>query len=240
MDSNDFNSESRESELAEAGRDVVRSAAGRVFAPQTLRARVERERARAGGRGSRDESGARRPARPRILLGGAAACAAAVALALLLASPGGTPAGPSVVQAAELSTRPPTAPAPADDPARPWLLRTAEQGIPYPYWEYRFGWAASGARIDHLRGREATTVFYDDAHGRRLGYTILSGKRIAPPAGARRVVKGQTTLYVLTRGGRTIVTWTRAGHTCVIGAPAAVPATRLVALASWQGGARRT
>jgi hypothetical protein len=240
-DSQRFDDESREAELADAGRDLVRSATAQVFAPADLRARVEsarrarripRPRIAFGGR-------ARRIPRPRIVGGAAAACAAAAAIALLLASPGG-PAAPSVVRAAELSTRPATAPAPVDDTARPWLLLTSEEGVAYPYWEDRFGWRASGVRIDRLAGREATTVFYEDARGRRLGYTILSGKRVAPPSDARRVAHGGTTLYLLKRGGRTIVTWIRAGHTCVIGAPAGVPAARLVALAAWQGGASRT
>jgi hypothetical protein len=38
---------------------------------------------------------------------------------------------------------------------------------------------------------------------------------------------------VLTRAGRTTVTWTQAGHTCVIDAPATVAAAELVTLAAW-------
>jgi len=60
----------------------------------------------------------------------------------------------------------------------------------------------------------------------------VAGAPLAAAAG-RDVIRGATRYRVLTRAGRTTVTWTQAGHTCVIGAPAAVAPARLVALAAW-------
>ena len=85
-------------------------------------------------------------------------------------------------------------------------------------------------RVD---GRETRTVFYVRG-GRRVAYSIVSGGALAWPEEARRTVRGGTTLRYLQRGDRTIVTWSRAGHTCVLTA-ADVPHTQLLELAAWDG-----
>jgi hypothetical protein len=72
--------------------------------------------------------------------------------------------------------------------------------------------------------------------GARLAYTILGGEAIPEPNGARQVNVRDTTLYVMNRDDRRIVVWDRAGHTCVMSAPAAVPRERLLDLAAWDAG----
>jgi hypothetical protein len=212
-------------QLAELGRSLVQAAVADVRAPLALRERIEADRVRA------------RPAlrRRRLRLGGSfAALAAAALLAVVLASPGGGPAGPSVAQAAELGSLSPTAPAPSPDPAHRGLLKRSLDGVAYPSWVERFPWKASGVREDRLSGRRALTVFYDDPAKVRIGYTIIAGKALDEPAGpAER--HGAERYVVVRRGARTFVTWRRGGHTCILSGPASVPPARLLALASWSG-----
>jgi hypothetical protein len=205
-------------------RDAVRAAALEVAAPVALRARVESAR----------RAGAPRRRRRKLALGGAlAAAAAAVALALVLTLPGDVPGGPTVVEASELAARPPTMPAPARDSGRPKLLTTRVEGIPYPYWD-DIHWEASGSRVDGLHGRRVTTVFYDRGP-KRVGYQIIPGKRVAPPVSTRQETVGGTVFRSFRAGPRTIVTWVRGDHTCVLSGTD-TPREVLVKLASWNGG----
>jgi hypothetical protein len=211
--------------LAELGRSLVHAAVAETRAPLALRERIEADRARA------------RPVlrRRRLALGGSlAGLAAAALLAVILASPVSGPAGPSVVQAAELATLPATGAAPSVDPAHHGLLKRSVGGVSYPSWQYQFPWRATGAREDQLHGRRAVTVFYDSPAHVRIGYTIVSGKVLGEPAG-RAWRHGAERYVVLRRGSRTVVTWRRGGHTCVLSGPAGVPSERLLALASWSG-----
>jgi hypothetical protein len=160
--------------------------------------------------------------------------AAAALLVIVLASPNGTPGGPTVVQAADLAARPATEGAPPVDPARPGLLKRSVQGVEYPSWQDEFPWRASGAREDTLEGRHVVTVFYANPKGAKLAYSIVTGKPLPEPSG-RSFQSGDEHYVVLKHGARTVVTWRRGGHTCVIAAPASVPTTKLVALASWSG-----
>ncbi|MDX6655883.1 MAG: hypothetical protein QOH62_676 [Solirubrobacteraceae bacterium] len=214
-----------EEALAELGRSLVQAAVAETHAPLALRERIEADRARA------------RPAlrRRRLALGGSlAGLVAAALLAVILASPASGPAGPSVVQAAELATLPATGPAPSVDPAHHGRLKRSVGGVSYPSWQYEFPWRASGVREDQLHGRHAVTVFYDSPAHVRIGYTIVAGKALGEPAGP--VWRHGAERYVLLRrGSRTVVTWRRGGNTCVLSAPAGVPSERLLALASWSG-----
>jgi hypothetical protein len=190
-------------------------------APQRLRERVEQERERA-----------RRPARRRRMsLGGALAGAAAAAvLAVALLLPGGA-GGPSVVEAAELAQRPATAAAP--QPGPPKLLDASAFGLPFPDWAEKFGWEASGRRVDEIDGRRAVTVFYEK-EGKEIAYTIVSGDALdAPDPSAAATREGTSILYVR-EGERTIVTWERGGRTCILSGTG-VPATKLLDLAGWKG-----
>jgi anti-sigma factor RsiW len=121
---------------------------------------AERERAPLGvrirHRALKTRPRPRRPIARRLVLGLAGPAAA---LALLLALLGGGQGSLTVARAATLAARPALA-AVAEPPdhsvALPQLRRA---GLPFPYWEDRFGWRATGVRTDHIGGRTATTVF---------------------------------------------------------------------------------
>jgi hypothetical protein len=200
--------------------DALRSA--NLGAPASLRAGIVAERERG-----------RRPAHPRRLgVGGAiAAVAAAGVLALLLALPGGA-GSPTVVEASELAELPPTGAAPQSDGAG--RLAVDAFGLPFPDWAPGFGWRAAGVRRDEIDGRDAVTVFYEKG-GRRIAYTVVSGDRIDPPAGAASTMRAATRLSYLDDRGRPIVTWEREGLTCILSGEG-VPRGVLLDLAAWQSG----
>jgi anti-sigma factor RsiW len=188
-------------ELQHRLRDQRRAVAAARWAAQRERAPLA---VRVRHRALRSRRRSRRPAflrRPRLRLGlglGLAGPVAAVALAVTLI--GGAEPGLTVAQAAALATRPALAavPEPADRSTTLPGLRAA--GLPFPYWEDRFGWRATGTRTDRIGGRLLTTVFYRrGAQG--IAYTIVSGTPLAASPGAT---------------GPNTVTWLRYGHTCVL------------------------
>jgi anti-sigma factor RsiW len=191
-------------------------------APAGLRARVQAARPSRGT-----------AARRRIAYGGAFAGSLAVlALALALLLPAGTPGGPSVSAAAALATRGPTQPAPAPDPARPAArLQANVDDVYFPNWVSSFGWRALGERTDRLDGRLAETVYYRWG-SERLAYTIVAAPALAEPAAPRTSVGG-TEMRTLTLDGRLVVTWRRAGDTCVLSGTG-VTAAELQKLAAWK------
>ncbi|HEY3020362.1 MAG TPA: hypothetical protein VGJ32_09220 [Solirubrobacteraceae bacterium] len=205
-----------------------------VRAPDALRARIEAERAArrarrrapAGGLGLRLAAAA-----------GVVALAAAVVLVIgLLGGGSGRLAGPSVAQAAEAALRPSRGPAPAEDVRHPVLVRAGIAGLRFPYWDDEFGLQAVSMRRDRLGGREAMTVEYRTRRV-RVGYTIVGGRPLAVPDGARRLRRGVLPLAVLRHAGAAVVTWRRDGHTCVLASREASVA-RLVRLAAWTGGGK--
>jgi hypothetical protein len=146
------------------------------------------------------------------------------------------PAGagdPTVLQAAELAERPARAAAPDPLPGGPVLLDRRAEGLAFPDWEAKFRWRATGARVDELEGRRATTVFYENPRGARIGYTIVAGPPIAVPDGARPAVREGVRLRSVRRGDRIVVTWLRDGHTCVLSG-AGVGRDVLLDLAGWR------
>jgi hypothetical protein len=211
-----------------------------------LRELYERERAAVGV--LRQAAAERAPARLRLRLqgqrvspargtrvprfGALAGVIAAAAVAVVLLLPGGTPGSPSVSQAAGLALRGPSAPAPLPEPTDP-RAKLAErfEGIYFPNWSATLGWRAIGMRADRLDGRRATTVFYR-RRGGLVAYTIVGGAALPQPSGLVRWSNGFE-LRALSLGGRTVVTWRRAGHTCVISA-AHVPLGSLEQLAGWR------
>lgn len=196
---------------------VMQDAAAAVSAPVSLRERV---------------AAAPRPRAVRARRGGlalAAAALAAAALVTVLVLPRGVPGGPSVVEAAALAERPALEPAPR--PASAKLLDRRAAGLPFPDWSQKFGWRATGTRTDTLDGRRLTTVFYANGE-RQLAYTIVDGPALELPAGRDSVVEG-TRLRLLRAAGRTVVTWERGDHTCVLSGGA--DAETLHQLASWKG-----
>lgn len=212
-------------------RDLIRAAAAQIEAPAALRERLVIQQAEIELRalpelklrGRRPpvqfprpavERGAR-PRRRLAFFGGLAVAAAATVLLTVI-----VPAGaPSVVEAATLSERP------ATDPVPP---RPQVEGVAFPAWQRGTDWRAVGARTDELDGRRITTVFYEKA-GKRIGYSIVAGEALDPPAEARG---GRFRIFE--SGGRTAVTWLRNGRTCILSG-AGVPAQTLVKLAAWRG-----
>jgi hypothetical protein len=154
------------------------------------------------------------------------------ALVWVLAAIGGGQAALTVADAATLAARPATAAVfePPDDHATLPNLRGA--GLPFPYWEDRFGWKATGARDDHVGGRALTTVFYRH-DGRRIAYTIVPGTRLPSVPGAKTITRSGIVVRVSTDDRRLIVTWLRQGHTCVLSG-VDVPLSTLTALAVWR------
>jgi hypothetical protein len=207
-------------ERERAAVDVLRRAATEP-APARLRMRLEAQRAsRATRRGWT-------PA--YAVIAGALACAVA-ALALLL--PGGTPGSPSVSQAAQLALRGASGPAPAADPSNPRIkLNQRLQGLYFPNWSDTLGWRAIGVRSDQLSGRHAVTVYYQ-RHGMSVAYTIVAAPALAEPS-TPVTHMGGFALQTLNLHGRSVVTWRRAGHTCVISA-SGVPTRVLERLADWR------
>ena len=75
------------------------------------------------------------------------------------------------------------------------------------------------------------TVYYEHA-GNRIAYTILAFPPLRRPGSATRTLDG-TTLQSFTAHGRLVVTWRRAGHTCVLSGTG-VSTAELSRLAAWQ------
>ena len=160
----------------------------------------------------------RRARRHRTTLVLAATLAALGSTSLAVVGGAGT-AGLTVAQAATLATRPALAVVAEPRDGALTLPGLRAEGLPFPYWEDRFGWRATGTRTDHLGGHDLTTVFYR-RKAQLIAYTIVSGKPLTADARATAT----------TAGGRQIFTWSRAGHTCVLSGQN-VPVQELVALA---------
>lgn len=195
--------------------------AAQPSAPPTLRAAVAA--GRAAGTGT-----APRPRRPALGLVLAAAGVLALGVVAILQRD----ATPSVTAVAAIAARGPAVPAPAPDPTHRGALRTQLDGVRYPYLEGAFGWLTTGARTDRLDGRPTMTVYYSGPGQASAGYTIVGGPALPEPSGARVLESRGTRYLTLTRAGRSIVTWRRAGHTCVMSATG-VPLPTLVRLAQW-------
>jgi anti-sigma factor RsiW len=167
---------------------------------------------------------------PRLAFGGAVAAAATVALVLVI---GGGAAGPTVADAAALTTRPPTGPAPAPLPGSRTKLGAAVEGVRFPNFLRAYGWRAVGVRRGTVDGRDATVVYYRKGQ-RRIAYAIVSGSGLPEPSGARSTTRRGVQYEAFRAAGRPAVTWRRVGHTCVLVGSAS--RGELLALASWRGG----
>jgi hypothetical protein len=219
--------EAVDEQLAERGRALIAAAVAETQAPLALRERIEADRERAVARGA----GARRRRLRGLLLPAGGLVAALVVAVVLVAGGGGAP---RVLATASLAARGPVLPPPAEDEANEALLKSSIEGVPFPYWG-ELKWESSGARDDKIEGRDARTVYYDNAKGVRAAYTILGGDAIDPPSDAAKRTDKGVQLYVVEDKGRRVVTWERNGHTCVLSAPLAVPEQKLLDLAAWQG-----
>ncbi len=216
--------------LAEKGEALVAAAVSSTEAPQSLREAIERERTRA--QGARPVPFWRR--RRRVLAAAAVAAAVLAVAAVALQSGGGDRAEPSLasVEAAAQAGATASAPASAPENGQPPTLAASVGDLDFPDWQQSFGWKASGRRQDNLSGREVTTVYYRNPDGAELGYAIVSGEALEESPGGHRITR-QGNDYILTRGDdHTVVTWEQEGHTCVIVASSAVPASKIVDLAA--------
>ena len=204
---------------------MIRATAARVEAPASLRAEVHRLTA-----------GRRRRA-PRVRAGFAIAGAsvAALAVVVVMALGGSSTGGPSLADAAVAALQPTSGPAPAVNASQPAVLQTSIDGIAFPLWQHRFNLRATGARDDKVEGRRALTVGYVGRGGQRVGYTILAAPPLDVPGSARHVSHDGTDFAVWHRAGANVVTWRRAGHTCVL-ASRTMSAEQLLRLAAWTGG----
>jgi anti-sigma factor RsiW len=194
---------------------------------------VQTERAPLTLRMSRRTLMARRGHRRTPLLG-LGALGTTGALIATIATLGGSQAGLTVAQASTLAARPATVAVsePPDD-AGVTLPGLQVAGLPFPYWEDHFAWSATGARSDRVDGHETSTVFYRRG-GEHVAYTIVAGHSLPDAAGARTIVFAGTLLTSYSLGGRTVVTWLRRGHTCVLSGRG-VPVRALLDLAGWRG-----
>jgi hypothetical protein len=216
--------------LAERGSALVAAAMAHpeARAPEALRASLRRRTVAEHASRSR----LRRPGRWLVASGIAAVCVLVLALVVALGGREDRVGSPSAAQVAAVTRLPALQAAPVAVGGAPPRLSAAVQGLAFPDWRRAFGWRAIGRRSDRVGNRAVTTVFYRYSSDRRLGYAIVAGPPLRPPAG-RDVIRGSARYRVVTRGDRTTVTWTQAGHTCVIDAPAAVAAAELVRLATW-------
>jgi hypothetical protein len=224
MSTVDPTSDPRDDELAERGRALIAAAVERTEAPFALRERIEADRTRA-------RTGRRRRGL-RVLVPAGGVLAAAI-VALVIAMSGET--SPTVLATAQIAARGPLLPAPKEDPANPAVLQRDVDGLPFPYWGDAFTWEAVGARDAKVEDRSTQTVYYENPQGARVAYTIVSGDALDVPEGARTRTVNGVPLHVTEQGAKRIVTWERAGHTCVLTAPRTVPEAKLLALAAWKG-----
>jgi hypothetical protein len=161
-----------------------------------------------------------------------AVAAAVVAIAVAVSYGGGGTPVLSLQQAAALTQRAATLPAPPESSAHRAQLASAVNGVPFPYWEDRFGWRSTGSRTDRVDGRSITTVFYADSSGRRIGYAILAGTPAPRVAGGVIAWRGGVSYRLLSENGTVVVTWLRDDHLCVLSGHGVSSAT-LLRLASW-------
>jgi hypothetical protein len=237
------------SALADGSLDPKRAeiVSGLIACSPELRARYEREQRAVGVlhelRGDRAPhslrlaiDARRRPAtrrRGRLLYVGALAATVSAAVALLvLLLPGGSPGAPSVSQAAALAMRGPAVAPPVPDGANPAKLNRDVQEVYFPNW-HGFRWEASGSRVDKIAGRLAVTVFYTNKQdSRQIAYTILAAPPLRWP-GSRMLNLNGIELQSFVWNGRLVVTWRRAGHTCVLSG-SGVSVAQLAKLAGWE------
>jgi hypothetical protein len=209
-----------------------------VRAPESLHRQVDALIADKSTRAARDRHGTERTARgersfglaPRLAAVGAFA---AVILALVLAvSLSGGSSTLSVRDASALTLKHATTGPPAESPENRRVLTAAVDGVAFPYWGERFGWRSTGARSDHVDGRDITTIFYANRHGQRIGYSIVAGTAPAQMSGGVVSTRDGTPYRLLTVNSVAVVSWLRNGRLCVV-AGRGVGGATLLRLASW-------
>ncbi len=166
-----------------------------------------------------------------------ASAAVAVLAALLVAIRPGAERGP-LPSAAEVSavwTLPSSGTPVAAAAGHPTELDVSYHAIVFPNYHDQEGWHPVGVRRDRINGIPTVTVFYATGH-RRAAYTVIPTARVAVPAGAIRLSVGRLSLREFRSSDRWIVTFERAGNTCVLTAAAPRERQWLIKLAVWHGG----
>ena len=221
-----------ESELVELVRSID------VRAPEELHREVESLiAARSPSAGRRRMPFGTGPPGLRGRLAGAIAIATVAAVVIAVSVSGGGSSTLTLPQASALTLRPATVPAPAESASNSAQLAAAVEGVPFPYWEERFGWRSTGARTDRVGGRTVTTVFYQDGRRRRIGYAIVAGTPAPRLSGGVVAWRNGVPYRLLSESGAAVVSWLRDGRLCVISGRGVDSAT-LLRLASWND--RRT
>jgi hypothetical protein len=197
---------------------LIQGAAAEIRAPLALRERLENERARATRA---------KPRRRWLSIALAGVAAAAVVLAVLFAAPSG---GPTVEDAAAFASQPATGAAPS---ATGPLLDIDQDGLAFPAWAEKFGWEATGTHTGEIDGREATTVYYENADGKTLAYTIVGGDALDTPDDTTTIAVEGTDVEIFRADGTPAATWERDGHTCVL-VGEGIPDEKLAELAGWR------
>lgn len=199
---------------------MLRHASATERAPASLRADVEALQARSAGdqRSGRSRRGAgwTAPAFRMRIATVAATPLIALAVVLVLVLGGGSSGPPTLIQAAALAGKGPSAAAPAADPTAPRLLNVRVGDLHFPNWEADGDWRSTGMRTDQVGGRAVTTVYYKHA-GTELAYSI-----VAKPALASSVPVDEH-YKTFKKDGRTFIVWTVANHTCLLSAQGASP-----------------
>jgi hypothetical protein len=163
--------------------------------------------------------------RPRSVLAVVLVGAAAVVAALALTR---GPGAPTVADAARLASRSPNGPAPTATSAT--KLAIDIEGLPFPNLARAYGWRAVGVRRGHVDGRDTVVVYYAKG-ARRAAYAIVARPTLTRPSGARATTVAGVRYDTLPLNHRLVVTWRRAGHTCVLVGDAT--RAELLMLASW-------
>jgi hypothetical protein len=209
-------SEQRDTEQIGA---AIRAAVASVEAPPNLRARIAKEQLREAPRRRR-----------RALIVAPLAGALAAAVVTVVFAFGGS--GPTLDEAGAAALRAPTQGPPAKDESDPRFVKASIGGVQFPnYTWFAKRWSTVGVREDELSGRKALTLTYRGA-GMHLGYTIVDGKPLSVPDGARRVVVKGKQYAVVRQDGRLVVAWEEQGHTCVL-ASRDMTARQMMAFAAW-------
>lgn len=223
---NDIPISEEEMALARKGEALIKAEVARVRAPQSLRERIEADRARAA-------AAQRVPfwRRHRFAVLGTGVAALALAVTGVALQGGDGDGEPTLASVDAVASSAPAEAAPAAVGGNPPVLDARVGAIEFPDWEGKFGVRAVGLREDEVSGRAVTTVFYRDTDGTRLGYSVVDGPPLDEKPPGREVVRDGNTYHVADAGPSTVVTWEQQGHTCVIVASNGVPAAQLVELA---------
>ena len=215
--------------LAKKGEALIAAAVADTQAPQSLRESIERDRERA-------QAPPRAPFWRRPLRGSwrPTATAAAALAAVVVATQAGQPSRRTVAGRGPRGRRRSKRPgrlrrrAVAIRPSSPPASGRSHS----PTGSRNFGWKAVGSREDEISGRTVKTVFYRNAEGAQLGYSIVAGEPLARAPTGTPVTHAGNTYHVAHAGEHTLVTWTQQGHTCTFVASSTVPQAKLVELAA--------